>query len=767
MAKLAVIGKSVPRPDAPVKVTGDAIYTGDIKIAGMLTGKIKYSPHPFARIRSINTEKAKKLPGVEAVITAKDVVQHPFGVFIYDEYPLCSDYARYAGDEVAAVAAVDPDIAEEAVDLIEVDYEPLRPSLTVEQAMSPEALPLHPERKDVKNNITFHLDFNRGEGEAGFKEADFIIEDVFSTQPQHQTYLEPQACIAQWDTSGRLSLWGATQRIFTNAERLAMSLGIPKEKVRIITLYVGGGFGGKEEMFPYFPIAALLAKAAGKAVQLIFSREEDFISGRPRTSHDIRLRLGFKKDGTLVAKRGISNVNAGAYTGICPLIMKGSLTRADSLYRFHHIHITANLVYTNTIPRGAFRGFGDPQMHFAQESLIDMAAEQLGIDPIELKLKNAVHTGDVTNSGYILRSCGFSETLKLVRQKADWNKKRKNKVAKRGVGIACQFHNGGNKAIAKEWGYEGSAAVINVDQNGRIRVMNGEMEMGQGMLTIYAQITAETIGVPVEDIDILPYIDTDVSPFSLGSMGSRVTMMGGNAVLKAAKDTKRKLLRYASQRIGVKPSGLEIKDGKFYVKGSKEVADTVKDVARDTVLSKLQGVPINGRGDYLAPEWVVVPDETYYGNFSISWTFSSVVAEVSVDTETGQVDVLDIWHALDVGKVLNPGTAEGQVEGGAVMGVGYTLTEDYNWTGGVLRNPNFTDYKIPMAEGIPRIHSLWVEKPNPGSPFGAKAIGEHVLNPIAPAIANAIYDAVGIRVKSIPITPGKILNALKQKGKDS
>jgi putative selenate reductase molybdopterin-binding subunit len=303
---------------------------------------------------------------------------------------------------------------------------------------------------------------------------------------------------------------------------------------------------------------------------------------------------------------------------------------------------------------------------------------------------------------------------------------------------------------------------MSVDRNAKVRVANGEIELGQGMLTIYTQIVAEVLGMPQEDIEIAPCVDSDTSPFGLGTSGSKVTTLGGNAVLLAAKDIRRQLLNYAAGRIGVKPAQLEIKDGKFYVKGSGEEMDSIRDVARDVVMTKQKGMPIIGRGGYEVPDYVAIPDETCYGNFSLGWTFSTAVVEVSVDIDTGKVDVLDVWHALDVGRVLNPGTAEGQIEGGAVQGIGYALTEDYLWEKGIVHNTNFTDYKLPVMEGIPRIHCLWVEKPNPGGPFGAKAMGEHSLNPIAPAIANAIYNAIGIRIKSLPITPEKILNALKK-----
>jgi len=328
--------------------------------------------------------------------------------------------------------------------------------------------------------------------------------------------------------------------------------------------------------------------------------------------------------------------------------------------------------------------------------------------------------------------------------------------------VACQVHVSGNRAVAKEYGYDGSAAIINVDQYGKVKVISGETELGQGMSTIFSQIAAEALGVEVEDVEVLPFVDTDIAPFCYGTFASRVTTLGGNGVLAAAKDARRRLLRYAAEKLGVKAADLEIKNGRFYIKGSTEEVATVKEVARDTIFSKLGGVPITGRGEYTVPDYVVVPDKTGYGNYALSYTFGTAVVEVLVDLETGKVDVLNIWYAVNVGKVLNPKSCEGQIEGGVVQGIGYALGEDYFWNEGRMLNPNFTDYKIPISLGIPKIHCFWVEQANPGSPYGAKGIGEPVLNPIAPAIANAIYNAVGVRIKELPITSEKLLTALKE-----
>lgn len=757
------IGKSIPRVDGREKVTGEAVYSTDIQLPGMLIGKTKRSPYPFARIIAIDTGKARRLAGVKVVITAGDIAQFPYGPAANDELPLADKYARYIGDGVAAVAAVDAETAEEALDLIKVEYEELTPVLDVDEAMQPEAPAVHPERDEIKQNTAFHLEFVRGEGEAAFEQADLIVEDRFSTQAQHQAYLEPQACVTKWDSSGRLTIWGSTQAPFRVRTLLARALGIPEHQIRIIQPWVGGGFGGKVWMHPHFPISALLSRKAGKPVKIVYTRQEDFIAGRPRISEVIDLRLGFKRDGTMVAKSVVVTADSGAYAGCCPAIVTTSLIRPDCVYRLANIKAVGNVIYTNKIPRTAFRGYGNSEMLFAMESLIDMAADRLGIDPVEIRLKNCSRKGDVTAHGWILNSCGLSESIELAAEKANWKEKRQEREKNHGLGIACQVHVSGQRAMHPV--YDGSAAIINIDQYGKVKVISGESEVGQGMLTVFAQIAAEELGVCLEDIEVLPFVDSDVSPFCHGTSASRGTTLGGNAVWLAAKDAKRQLLRYAADKVGVDADNLEIKGSKFYARGSPEELATVSEVACDTVLRKLGGVPITGRGEYTVPDYVVLPDKNKYGNYSVGYAFSAQVAEVSVDPETGKVDVLNIWVGQDIGKAINLKLCEGQIEGGVVQGIGYALSENYYWEKGKVLNPNFTDYKVPLFVGIPKIHSIFVETNEPGGPFGGKSLGEAALNPTAVAVANAVYDAVGVRIKDLPITPGKMLKALGEKSR--
>jgi CO/xanthine dehydrogenase Mo-binding subunit len=761
MQKYSIIGKSVPRVDALEKVIGAAKFCADIKMPGMLIGKVKRSPYPFARVISVDKRRARKLPGVEAVVTAWDVNQFPYGILAPDELPLCREYARYIGDEIAGVAAIDEDTANEALDLIKVEYEELTPVFDPERAMEPDAPQVHPELKEVKNNVAYHIAYARGDGQA-LMSADFVIEDRFSTPIQHQAYLEPLACIANWDASGKLTLWIPCQTPFPARATIARALGIPGSHVRIIQTYVGGGFGGKGQPKRFFHISAFLSKRAGKPVKIVLSRGEDFETARPAVPELIDLRLGFNRDGSLAGKHMVITADAGAYMGTGFAVLDASAVRTGSLYRIPHIKVAANLVYTNKVPTGSLRGFGNPQAHFAMESLMDMAAEELGIDPLELRLKNATQKGDITAHGWIINSCGLSESLKLSAAKSKWRNKRKQGRKNHGIGIACMVHASGNRAINPV--YDGSSAIIRMDEFGKIKVISGEVDLGQGASTVFAQIAAEELAIPLEDVEILP-VDTDLSPFCIGTVGSRVATIGGNAVRMAAKDVKKQLLGYAAEELRTKVRDIGIGERRVYSKTAPEKGISIEDLAFTTVLKKRGGAPITGIGSYVISDPVVLPDrETKYGNLSVGYTFGTQIVEVSVDPETGKVDILHVWSSYDIGRVINPVAAEGQMEGGVTQAMGFTLSEEYLMENGKMLNSNFHDYKIPTWMNMPKIHTFFIETNNPGSPYGVKGLGESTVVPTPPAIVNAIHDAVGVRIKELPVTPEKILAALRKEG---
>jgi CO/xanthine dehydrogenase Mo-binding subunit len=759
----SAIGKSLPRIDAREKVTGEAKYCVDLKLPGMLFGKIKRSHLPFARILNIDTSKAEKIIGVKAVITAEDTPKIPYGTFVADELPLATTLVHFAGDGVAAVAGIDEDVVEEALELIEVDYEALAPILDPEQAIQPGAPAIHPELENIKFNIPYTIDYTRGDPDQGFREADLILEDRFVTQAVHQAYLEPQACIAQFDHSGKLTIWGSLQAPFRSRPLLARALGIQEHKIRMIQPYVGGGFGGKGgAIHSLYPVSAILAQKTGRPVKIVNTRKEEFIAGRPRLSETVTLRLAFKRTGRIIAKDVRILADGGAYAGMSPAVLGVSATRTGCLYRFSNIRMKADLVYTNKIPKGSFRGFGDPQTHFALESLLDDAARQLRIDPKDLRLMNATQEGDTTAHGWIINSCGLSNSIKIVTEESGWDKKRGQGKKDRGIGMACLIHVSSNRGIHPL--FDGSSALLTMDELGKVKIFSGEGEIGQGASTVFAQIASEELGIPVGDVDVLP-VDTDVSPFCSGAFASRVTVMGGSAVKMAAIDLKKDLFKARIEQLGansedLKIEDLEMRNGEICVKGSSEKGIPPHEVAFKEVFRR-GGGRLVGYGNYTVPDWVVVPDKSRYGNISLGYPFGTQAVEVEIDLETGKIEILKLWAAHDLGRAINPMAAQGQIEGGIVQGIGYSLTESYIWEGERVLNTSFVDYKIPTALDIPPLNIALIESDDPNCPYGAKGVGEPALIATAPAIANAVYDAIRVRIKELPITSEKILRAIQ------
>jgi len=758
MSPYSMVGKKMPAIDNREKVTGRAKFGMDLNLPGMLWGKVKRSPLPFARIRRIDKSRAEKMIGVKAVLTAEDMPGIPYGTYLPDELPLAKDWVRYVGDGVAAVAAIDEETAEEALELIDVEYEELPPVLDPEAAMLPDAPPIHPELANIKNNIAYRLAYTRGNPDQGFSEADLILEDRYFTPETHHAYLEPQACIAQFDSAGKVTYYASLQSPFNARKLIARSLGLPEHQVRLIQTYVGGGFGGKASAIqPLYPISAVLAKKTGRPVKMVNTRQEDFMTGRPRLPEIIDLKMGFRKNGEITAKEVRIIGEGGAYAGMSPATLIVSATRSGSLYRFRNIRMDAKLVYTNKIAKGAFRGFGNPQMHFALESMLDDAAARLAMDPMELRLKNATQVGDVTAHGWIINSCGLSDSIRRAAEASRWTEKRGKGKKNRGIGMACLIH------VSSKMGmhplFDGSSATITMNEHGKVKILSGEGDIGQGASTLFTQIASEELGIPPEDIQVL-LLDTDVAPVCLGAFASRVTAMGGNAVKMAAVNLREEIFKAAAEQIEANPLDLEIREGKVRVKGSLDKACPLNEVAYKAVFQRGGGL-LTGIGNYTVPDWVVAPDATQYGNISIAYPFGTQVAEVEVDRETGKVEILGIWAAHDLGRAINPLTAEGQIEGGVVQGVGFALTEQYVWKDGRMLNPNFHDYRLPTFMDAPPMSVIFIEALDPAGPYGAKGLAEPALIPTAPAITNAIYDAIGVRIKDLPVTPEKILRALR------
>ncbi len=766
---LSVVGKSLPRVDSLSKVTGEAKYDCDFRIQGMLHGKILRSPYAHARILNIDTSKAERLPGVKAVITADHTPKIPYGLLIYDEQVLATEKVRYVGDEVAAVAAVDQDAAEEAIELIQVDYEVLPAVFDPEKAIEPGAPQIH---MMSPTNIIAELHLERGNVASGFEEAEVVLEQRFVYPNVSQAVMETTGCVANFDSSGRLNIWLSSMDIFSQRKQLAYVLGMSEGKINLIRMTCGGAFGSKCTMKPVYPICALLSGKTGKPVRIFYDREEDLVVGRPRPPSIIDLKAGIKQDGIITARQANVVVDAGAYANNMPYLMMALSTRPDNAYHIKNIKTDSRTVYTNKTPGGAYRGFGGPEMLFALNSMVDMLAEAIGMDPLDVQLKNAVHANTVTAHGYKIKSCGLTECIEKVAEETDWRERRSKKRFKRGMGLACQVH----ACDMRYWeGFLGSVMFVKILEDGRVLINTGEHDFGQGIETVQTQIVAEVLGIPVGDIHIME-ASTDTAPYAIGPYASRLTISGGTAAKLAAEDARDQVFNLASEMMEANPKDLKIREGRIFVEGSTDRFVTLADVARFSQY-RLGGSEIIGKGVderytdhvYITPPPAAdlkMPVECHvnYGSPSSAYFFSAQVVEVEVDTETGKVKVIRLVQADDLGKAINPMMAQGQTEGGTVQGLGFSLTEELKRDAyGRVLNGNLLDYQVPTTMDIPELKVIFVESNEPLGPFGAKGVGEASQNCSGGAMANAIYDAIGVRISSLPITPEKILKAIREK----
>jgi CO/xanthine dehydrogenase Mo-binding subunit len=753
MEKYHVVGHSFPQIDAQERASGTAEFVSDMKLPGMLQGRILRSPHPHARILRIDTSKAKRLPGVKAVVTVEDTPKIPFGPRTDDWMIMAKDKVRFVGDEVAGVAAVDEDAAEEALSLIKVEYELLPAVFDPLEAMQPGAPLIH----DKERNIVSEFKLSKGDIEKAFRESDVVHSERYYTNQVYQAYLEPMACVVQPDLSGKLTFYISTQIPSMTRIPYAKALGLPLEKIRVVVPYYGGAFGAKMETNLHL-VAAVLAQKTGKPVRMVNPREEDFMAGNPRVPMYIDLKIGAKQDGALLGKEVRVIGAAGGRAVYSMVIVATACYRPDSLYHFQNLKTEGLTVYTNTVPTSCFRGFGNAQMTFAIECSLDMIAETIGMDPAELRIENGLKTGEVSIHGWNIGSSGLTECVRKATAASGWKEKRTQKQFARGIGLACCNHVSGNRAFARE--FDGGAGIVRVSREGKVLVYHGESDMGQGQKTIFAQIVAEELGISLDQIEVAP-VDTDISPFGMGSFATRGTVFGGNGVKAAAADAKRQILELAAEMLEANPKDLEIKEGKIFVQGSPEKSLPFQKVTEQG-LYKRGGAPIVGTG-FWVPDTVIPDPVTKFGNVSPAYPFACQICEVEVDTETGQVQVLNYVAAHDVGRAINPQTTEGQIQGGVAQGIGWALTENMVTEQGRILNPNFRDYVIPGPLDLPPIKPILVEPIEPNGPFGAKGIGEPALNPVTAAVANAIYHAIGVRITELPITPGKILKGLRSK----
>ena len=756
MEKFTAVGKRIPNRDSLDKVKGNANFTSDIKLNGMLYGKILRSPLSHAKILNIDVSKAEKIKGVKAVITYKDTPQVKFSISPTwaDKLALESEKARYIGDEIAAVAAVDEDTAQEALDLIQVDFKEFLGVYDPIEAMKPGAPIIH---DSVENNISKALHMECGNIEEGFASADLILEDTFSTQAQSHCSLETHCCIAICEPNEEIKVWVNTQAPHGLRQKLSYALNIDASKIHVITPYVGGGFGTKIDLDPSQVICILLSKKSGRPVRISHTRQEQFMFTRMRHPTIHEMKFGVKRDGTIVAKQARVVMDNGAYNSHGPAVLAYNNVMFSTLYRVENIKYEGYLVYTNKNWGGAMRGYGDPQATFAQESMMDMIAERLNMDPIDLRLKNANNPNEITANRVRITSCGLKECLTQAKEASNWDEKKKTKSKYRGLGVASMIYTGGG-SIGSGFNYSGATIQLNAD--GTIHLLTGATDIGQGSNTILTQMAAEVLGVDPEAIR-LTTSDTDTTLPCMGTFGSRVTFCAGSAVSQAANEVKKILLQEASEMLEANIENLEMKDKKIFVKDKPGVSATFAELASRTHYKKKK--TLIGHGYYNGPE---VTDDfdpvSYRGYPSPTMVFATHIAELEVDPGTGRVDVINFVAAHDLGRAINPLLVEGQIEGGAAQGIGWALTEDLQFEKGKIINPNLHDYKILTIKDVPKITPILVETIDPNGPFGAKGIGECAMVPTAPAIVNAIYDAIGVRIKDLPATSEKIFNGLKE-----
>jgi len=588
---LNIIGKRVSRPDSTSKVTGEAKYTTDLVLPGMLTGKILRSTRHHARILHLDTSKALKVPGVKAVITAKDLppVVYGFGDRRADMTVFATDRVRYKGDEIAAVAATDESSAMEALEQIIVEYEDLPSLFDPEDAIKEGAPQLH---QDAPNNIGLRIQINKGDMDRALVEADLVREDRFDTQRVHQCYAEPYACVAEWDVTDRITLYTGTMHASGIQTMLSRVLKMPVGRTRVIQCHTGGSFGSKVVLNSIYPASAVLSKKTGRPVKMVYTREEEYFASRPRFAGRYYVKTAVKKDGTILGRELKFLYDAGAYCDMAAAMIIVCSHRNDNVYRIPSIRTDAMLVYTNKSPVGAYRGYGAPQNTFAFDSQLDMIAEELGMDPAELRLKNATRSGDITVHGWKITSCGLSEAIEHIVKSSGWKEKRgKRRHLKQGIGMACAIHEVDDRHSD---GFAGSNAFIEILEDGEVVIYSGEGEYGQGRDTTFCQLAAEVLGVPLESVRIL-LPDTDITPYSLGPWGSRVTYSGGIAVVRAAEDAKRILLEEAASMLEANPLDLSVREGRIFIKGISQAAATVGDVARYALFRK-KGRQIRGSG---------------------------------------------------------------------------------------------------------------------------------------------------------------------------
>ena len=769
--ELYVVGKRLPRPDAFEKATGAAKYTVDIKLPGMLIGKVLRSPYPHAMILKVDTSRAESLPGIVAVITREDTPKMRFTRSkgsvtivkpekVVEDEMVINDKARFLGEPVAAVAAINEGIADEALELIDVEYEVMPAVFDPVEAMKPGAPRIH---DSAENNVAIYTTYIEGDAEKGFHEADCIVEETFRSSKQKLCHLEPSACIASFDKNGRLTVWSPGQHAFPFRRKTSEIFGIPEGKITWVTPHVGGAFGNGQSLRAE-PICIALAKKAGRPVKLEYTSEEDFVATETRQPCIMTGRIGVKKDGTITALQLKVIGNSGPYLSQCVKTTKVTLVMFGSLYRCPNVYGEGYSIYTNTVNSGGHRGYGAPQAYYVLEQLVDMACEKIGMDPLEFRLKNHRRVGDPSMYSFVskdeklgietrkpmpIESCQLPECIKRGAEQIGWKEKRtakKEGTIRHGVGMACYIY----LSSAFPVDFQHSSVFIKFNEDGSANLVVSACDFGQGVLASLAQIAAEELGLRAEDMRITSG-NTDITMYDTGQYSSRSCYIIGNSVLGAARLAKKRLLERASQIIDIPAEELDVKNRQIYVKKTGE--------------KKISVAEVTWQAMYDADNFSNISAKYAWQPTSNAYPYQAAFVEVEVDTESGEVKVLKIVAGQDIGKAINPITAEGQVQGGGIQSVDWALYSDFaiNQVTGALEGSNFTNYKVSSTMDMPDFDVILIEEPTPTGPFGAKSVGESGTIAVGAAIYNAVYNAVGVRVKDMPITPELILAGLAKK----
>ena len=759
------VGRPVPQLEAQEKVCGSAQFIADLYRPNMLYGAVLQSPHAHARILKYDLSQALAIAGVRAIVTGDDLQENwRMGAFIKDEHALAKGKVRYVGEAIAAVAADTEAIARKAAAAIIVTYQELPAALSAEEALLSDAAIIHEAAREyvkvfdtgTKANLCSRTSFREGDIDQGWRDSDRVFEARYQTQAQAHVSLEPCGALAEMDANGRVTLWSANQSVFRVQANVSESLGMPMSRLRCLTPRIGAGFGNKME--PHIqPITVLLAMKAKRPVKLILSREQDFEMVRARHPFNIRVKTGVKCDGTLIAREVEALLDCGAFGDDSPGVLGYALLMSCGPYRFPHAYCHGRLAYTNKMRFGAFRGFGVPQMTFAIETQLDEIADALNLDPIEFRLKNLKREGDRWLGGQTIASNGLAECLDKVRKASGWNGARRRSddaESRRAFGVACSAHISGLLS---------TGAIIRLLEDGTVLLNTGSVDIGQGSNTILSQICAEALRIPLDRVGIASP-DTDGSPYNWGTTASRVTYMTGTSVVGAAAEVERKIKDHAAEILECAPADLElIPGGLVAIKGIPH-----RHVSFAAISGRAHwaaGGPIIGSHSWVFDQKTVDPKRASVTGLPFSqigaFVFNATVVDVEIDETTGKCRVNRAWSACDVGRAINPQMVEGQIEGAFVQGLGYALFEEIVWNGAQIANPTLMDYKIPtFVEAPSELYSIIVESNDPTGPYGAKSVGEIGINSVAAAITNAVNTGLGVRLRRLPLTPERVLQAM-------